>query len=94
MAKCAGGHNCQPTTGDDAPFDPKQLFTFIELEYQHIVIAALLNPKVFGKLSKNITISRNYKVTNKRLSCPRELGTCHYEVSQSIMVASARGIVV
>ena len=43
------------------------------------------------------TISRNYKITKKRLSCTKELVqnvSMWSQVSQSIMDASARGIVV
>ena len=30
-------------------------------------------PKIFGKLPKKYTISKNYEITNKRLSCVKEL---------------------
>ena len=53
--------------------------------------------KFCGQLPKN-TISRNYKITNKRLlPCVKELVhnvSSWSRVSQSIMVGSARGIVV
>ena len=40
--------------------------------YQQIRIAALLYTNCFSKLPTN-TISRNYKITNKRFSCVKEL---------------------
>ena len=66
-----------------------------QLVYQQIVIATLLHPIFIYKLPKK-SISRNYKITNKRLSCAKELRTCPLcsQVLQSIMAASARGIVV
>ena len=54
-------------------------------------------PKTFGKLFKN-TISRNYKIINRRLlSCVKELTqnvSFWSQAPQSIMVASVWGIVV
>ena len=54
-------------------------------------------PEVSGQPPKN-AIYRNYKITKKRLlSCAKELVqnvTSWSQVSQSIMVASLRGIVV
>ena len=54
-------------------------------------------PKKFGKLPTKNIISRNYKITNERLSGAKELVqnvSSRGQVSQSIMAASARGIVV
>ena len=68
----------------------------MQLVYQKIVIAALFAPKFFGKLPK-YTFSRNYKSTNKRLSWAKELVqnvSSWSQVSQSVVVTSARGIVV
>ena len=53
-------------------------------------------PKMFGKLLKD-TISRNYKIMNKRLLSYAKVLLCrmyHCEVLQSIMVASVQGIMV
>ena len=55
-------------------------FILYGLAYQQIVIA--IAPKIVGKLPKN-TISRNYKITNKRpFFCVRKNSwrMCHYEV--------------
>ena len=53
------------------------------------------SPKYFGKLSKSIISSRNYSPPQKRLlSCEKQLAqsVSGSEVSQSIIVASARVI--
>ena len=67
----------------------------VQPAHQQLVIAVLLHPnffQVFYELPKK-TISRNYKITSKRLlSCAKELVQnvpLGSRVSQSIMVASA-----
>ena len=63
----------------------------IKLVYQHKVITALFAPKVFCTLPFSETIKLRMRGFPARKNSCR---TCHYEVSQSIMVASARGVVV
>ena len=52
-----------------------------KLVYQQIVAVTLLHPKCLVSFPKN-AIATNDKITNKRLSCAKELA----EVSQSIML--------